>query len=75
LESFLLETMKAGVIASPLRESASPSRDQQMAQDVAIGVEDADIRDGSNIELLLPTRLPQQRIRGENRGCPIVLVA
>jgi hypothetical protein len=67
--------MKIGVIAGPLRETASAARGQEMTQDIAVGIEDADVRDRAGADLLLPARLPEKRLRREDRRRPIALVA
>ena len=67
--------MKIGVIAGPLRETASAARGQEMTQDIAVGIEDADVRDRAGADLLLPARLPEKRLRREDRRRPMVLVA
>ena len=63
----MFEGMEVGVIAGPQRRTASATRREEVAHNVAIRIEDADFRDGAGADALLPPRLPEESVRREDR--------
>src|SRR5262249_30987315 len=73
--ALLFEAPKLCVIAGPVRQGGGPAGSPQMPQDIAVRIEDADLRHGVGSDVLLTARLAQQRRRGEDGGSLMILVA
>ena len=72
--TFVTEDIQLGVVAGPAVVAAGAFGGTQVAHDVAIRIKNANVRNGDVRESLLPTRLPQQVLRGESRGCLVTFV-
>src|SRR4029077_11912203 len=68
------ENVQLGVIAGPALVAAGAFSCAQIAYDVAVGIENADFRNGDVRQSFLPAGLPQQVFGGESRGCLVTFV-
>ena len=65
--------MKVGVIAGPAGARAGMAVAMQVPHDVAVRIENANFRNSTGSQMLLPTRLAQQALRRKNRWRIVVL--
>jgi hypothetical protein len=63
----MLKNVQLGVVAGPARMKAGASGSAQVPHDVAVRIENADIRNGDVGEPLLPSRFAQQAFGRESR--------
>src|SRR5262245_30650481 len=70
---FVTKTVEVGVVARPARTRCRLPSPAQVPQDIAIGVENADLGNGGSLKLLLPAGFTQQVLRREHRRRSVVL--
>ena len=62
------------MVAGPERAFAAPAGGEEVADEVAVGIKDADLGDVPDREVLLAAGLAQQVFRAEDGGCVVALV-
>jgi len=67
LASFVIKSIKIRVVAGPTGVALGASRSSQVPHDMAIWIENADLRDGGGGQALLATRFAQQTFGREGR--------